>query len=93
MKLLEALDILAQLPSQAQIAANCSKIIREYQRKIADLEHSNIALETLRPLWAQGYSSDSVAAQASSNALAEIWEILGVNNQTDAMEKLRELVQ
>jgi hypothetical protein len=35
------------------------------------------------------HSPDSVAAQATGNALAEIWEILGVDNQTDAMEKLR----
>ncbi len=48
-------------------------------------------MERLRPLWAQGYSSDSVAAQATSAALTQIWGVLGVSNQTQAMERLREL--
>lgn len=48
-------------------------------------------MEQLRPHWAQGYSDDSMAAQASTSALSEIWVALGVDNQTDAMEKLREL--
>lgn len=50
-------------------------------------------LEALRPFWAKGYSSDSVAAQASTGALSEIWRILGVSDQTQAMQKLRELVE
>jgi len=48
-------------------------------------------MEQLRPVWAQGYTSDSEAAQASSNALSEIWAILGVDNQTAAMQRLRDL--
>lgn len=51
-----------------------------------------VALEQLRPLWAQGYSSDSIAAQASGNALSDIWSSLGVNNQTDAMERLHKMI-
>lgn len=50
------------------------------------------AAELLRPFWAKGYTSDSIAAQSMSCALAEIWKILGVSNQTEAMEKLRNLV-
>lgn len=50
------------------------------------------AAELLRPFWANGYTSDSIAAQSMSCALAEIWKILGVSNQTEAMEKLRNLV-
>lgn len=49
-------------------------------------------LEELRPVWAQGYSSDSQAAQATGNALAEIWSLLGVDNQTSAMQRLKELL-
>lgn len=48
-------------------------------------------LEALRPVWAQGWSSDSEAAQASANALSELWQVLGVENQTAAMDTLREL--
>ena len=49
------------------------------------------ALEALRPHWAQGYSSDSVAAQAAVSALSELWRLLCVDNQTTAMGRLREL--
>ena len=48
-------------------------------------------LESLRPHWAQGYSSDSIAAQASTEALVGIWKILGVNDQTSAVVTLKAL--
>ena len=48
-------------------------------------------LELLRPHWAQGYSSDSVAAQASTAALVAFWEILGVSDQTSAINALKAL--
>ena len=48
-------------------------------------------LELLRPHWAQGYSSDSVAAQASTAALVAFWEILGVSDQTSAINALKDL--
>jgi len=50
-------------------------------------------LEQLRPVWAKGHSSDSVAAQVSYSALTEIWKILGVTNQTEAIQKLEKLVE
>lgn len=46
-------------------------------------------LESLRPHWAQGYSSDSMAAQSATCALSAIWRLLGVDNQTAALDKLR----
>lgn len=49
------------------------------------------ALEKFRPHWAMGYTSDSVAAQASTAALSNIWEILEARNQTEAVMKLRRL--
>lgn len=55
-------------------------------------EAAEALLEQMRPVWAQGYTSDSEAAQASSNALSELWGLLGVDNQTAAMEKLRGLL-
>jgi hypothetical protein len=51
------------------------------------------AIEQLRPQWAQGYTSDSMAAQASTAALSQVWTLLGVDNQTDAMQKLRNIVE
>ena len=55
------------------------------------LERGIAALEKLRPLWAQGYSSDSIAAQSKANALSSIWSYLGVQNQTACMAALKEL--
>ncbi|WP_431570230.1 hypothetical protein [Brucella tritici] len=45
-------------------------------------------LESLRPHWAKGYSSDSIAAQAATTALTELWKILGASNQTEAVSKV-----
>ena len=45
----------------------------------------------LRPRWAQGYSSDSVAAQCAQNALYGIFKKLGVSTQTEAMQALEEM--
>ncbi len=92
MDILDALDVIGKLPDQATMAKSCTREIRVLRKKVTELEQSNIALEMLRPFWAQGFSSDSVAAQSSGNALTDIWELLGVANQTAAMEKLRELV-
>lgn len=50
-------------------------------------------LEALRPVWAQGHTSDSVAAQANGQALAALWKMLGVDNQTDASVRLMTLIK
>ncbi len=55
-------------------------------------EERNATLESLRPQWAQGFTKDSVAAQVSSGALAEIWALLGVDNQTQAIATIRHLL-
>jgi hypothetical protein len=60
--------------------------------EIAELKEKIAALEKLRPVWAQGHTSDSVAAQVSSGALASIWSVLGVSNQTDCMAALKRLI-
>lgn len=49
-------------------------------------------LEQMRPVWAQGWTTDGVAAQVSSNALAELWKLLRVTNQTAAVEHLKALL-
>lgn len=50
------------------------------------------SMEVLRPVWAQGWTDDGVAAQASATALAEIWHALGVENQTEALERINAML-
>lgn len=57
------------------------------------LENTISALEELRPHWAQGYTDDSMAAQASTNAKADMWKLLNASSQTEAMSKLRTLIE
>lgn len=73
---------------------NTEPLIRlsDYQRLQAecyDLREKLEVVEKQRPYWAKGYSTDSIAAQVSGGALSELWELLGVSNQTDAVEKLQ----
>jgi hypothetical protein len=64
------------------------KRIKALEAENARLERANEALEQLRPVWAQGWTEDSMAAQASSSALSELWEMLGAGNQTQAVSTL-----
>ena len=64
--------------------------VAELEAEIESLKSINAYLESNRPHWAQGYSSDGVAAQCSHDALSAIWKGLGVTNQTEAMQKLAE---
>lgn len=50
-------------------------------------------LEAMRPHWAQGYTSDSTAAQASTAALSQLWGLLGVTSQTEAVAALKTLLE
>ncbi len=61
----------------------------EMKYRIYDLERQVNDLEALRPLWAQGYSSDSIAAQSLGNVVADYWGILGVDNHTAGMRCMR----
>lgn len=65
--------------------ASLESDVRNLQAKV---DH----LESLRPHWAEGHTDDSVAAQCKTDALNELWGLLGVSDQTMAMERLRELV-
>lgn len=49
-------------------------------------------LEAARPHWAQGYTSDGQAAQASSGALSALWKLLGAKHQTEAVQNLERLL-
>jgi hypothetical protein len=60
----------------------------EIARLAAHVQH----LEKLRPHWAQGYTSDGQAAQAATGALQTLWDMLGATDQTQAVQKLRDLI-
>lgn len=53
---------------------------------------AEVVLEQMRPVWAQGFTSDSEAAQANGNALSELWGLLYAKDQTQAMTNLRRLI-
>lgn len=78
--------------SETALMSEAADEIERLEEKINELEVSNKYLEEMRPHWAKGYTSDGVAAQTSFGSLNALWELLGVNNQTDAVIKLRLLV-
>lgn len=63
--------------------------LTEALKRATDAE---LALKTLRPVWATGFTKDSVAAQGYSIALATLWKMLGVTDQTQAVARLRYLL-
>lgn len=60
--------------------------------QLTEVRTSLAAAESMRPFWAMGYSSDSIAAQSSFVALAALWKLLGVDNQTQAVAVLTEAI-
>lgn len=62
-----------------------------HEARIKKLEDEISHLEEMRPFWAKGYSSDSVAAQTATSALSSIWLYLGVKDQTACMHALEDL--
>lgn len=69
-----------------ELLESVNAVVGEARQQAKDAKE---VLEELRPVWAQGWTDDSAAAQASAGALAQIWKELGVTNQTEAMEKVR----
>lgn len=68
-------------------------VVRDAATEIDALKARIDGLEKLRPVWAQGHSNDSVAAQVSAAALAELWSLLGGSgHQTEAVTALRQLL-
>ncbi|MBB5985981.1 hypothetical protein [Sphingobium lignivorans] len=84
---------LGQLPAGAKCWLAMAYELDELRGKLAKAEQKIQRLEALRPHWAKGYSSDSVAALVKTTALSEIWALLGVRDQTSAMLRLRELTE
>lgn len=62
-----------------------------FVRSAATVAALQAKIECLRPHWAKDYMSDSTAARTIITALNQIWSILGVDNQTAAMNRLRQL--
>ena len=79
----EALRQIARVPDDAPEAKETDRL--------AIAEARVATLEKLRPHWAQGYSSDSIAAQASTAALVHLFLLIGAKDQTDAVQKLTAL--
>lgn len=80
---------LTNYPDEAGDLGGLVAALQSASADAANLEGKNRALESLRPHWAQGWTDDSVAAQASAAALADLWRALGATNQTEAMERAR----
>lgn len=72
-----------------ELLETTAALVRDAEARVETAEQM---LEEMRPVWAQGFTSDSEAAQECSNALAEIWHLLGVDNQTEAMSRLRSMI-
>ena len=85
--------MLTELEMRANEEARHShrELVEELEAKLAREERRNDALEQLRPVWAQGWTRDSMAAQASANALSQLWKMLGVQDQTQAADRIKEL--
>lgn len=60
--------------------------------ELADMRAKIENAECMRPHWAMGFSSDSVAAQAKTVALDQLWQLLHVRDQTSAVQRLREVL-
>jgi hypothetical protein len=69
----------------------CNEKIDALFEELREKDRTIKALNSLRPLWAQGHSDDSIAAQVSYSALAQIFKALEVDNQTDAMKQIATL--
>lgn len=59
--------------------------------RIEKLERQLETERSMRPQWAQGFTSDSMAAQSTSTAMHQLWKMLGASNQTEAIMKLATL--
>ena len=84
-------DALLKITAEIEQAETRIERIEELEGKLARAMLTIEALQGLRPVWAQGWTDDSMAAQASGNALAQLWEMLGVKDQTQAVAALAEL--
>ncbi|AQQ02427.1 hypothetical protein B0E33_01480 [Roseibium algicola] len=69
-----------------------AEYVEELNSELEWARRANAGLEQLRPVWAEGWSSDSMAAQASANIISDFYELLGVDNYHDAKNRLKYLL-
>lgn len=83
------------------------KIIAEYTAMQLAVDKANEQLEEqrnklaeqvayfaeLRPHWAKGFTSDSVAAQTYLTSTLAMWQLLEATTQTEAISKLISLIE
>lgn len=69
----------------------CARLQTAFEKALAEVESLRGEVdryEQRRPYWAQGHTSDGVAAQVHLSALLQIHNHLGAVDQTDCMAKL-----
>ena len=77
---------------QLRVEASKEELNRTKDHYLEVLRKQEDRYELLRPHWAKGYTSDSVAAQSHLDATLALWKLLGAKNQTAAVDKLKELL-
>lgn len=86
----------AKVVMQRKLLDPALELIQAANEAVAAAERRAVqaeaTLEALRPVWAQGWTDDGVAAQASANALSELWLLLEERDQTAAVARLRVLL-
>lgn len=68
----------------------------EFQRLVRhkdSLTEQVDVLESLRPVWAHGFTPEGRAEQSACNALSGVWTLLGVTNQTECVQAIQRLLQ
>jgi hypothetical protein len=74
-----------------------AELVQGYNSDVAnqlqELRRTLAVLEAARPHWAKGYTSDGVAAQCLQAALSTLWGLLGVSNQTQAVQAVKNLMR
>jgi hypothetical protein len=78
------------------LAGHCRNLktnLEEAASAYRGMRKAHEILEKQRPDWAKGHTSDSVAAQVMLDAKLSLWELLEVDSQTLAMQKLPRLIE
>lgn len=79
------------LPTSAANVQELLDLVFKMRRQLLDQKGKIDQLEAQRPFWAKGYSSESIAAQTLVAALSQLWAIMGVTSQTEAVLTLKSL--
>ena len=70
--------------------------VREYdavKKQVHRLSQQVQVLESLRPVWAMGHTDDDITRSTQAGALAAVWDLLGVSDQTQCMQALKRLLR